>query len=87
MYTNVTISLVDSLNGFEMDIEHLDGHKVSTKSVIFSCTKGFEVYLTLKNQMCLWCWHYSEKGNHFVEINFMYPCMYVFIVRMEVCVR
>lgn len=28
LYTNVTISLVDALNGFEMDIEHLDGHKV-----------------------------------------------------------
>ena len=30
LYTNVTIGLVDALNGFEMDIEHLDGHKVST---------------------------------------------------------
>uniref|UniRef100_A0A1I7X9S2 DnaJ homolog dnj-20 n=1 Tax=Heterorhabditis bacteriophora TaxID=37862 RepID=A0A1I7X9S2_HETBA len=28
LYTNVTISLQDALNGFEMDIEHLDGHKV-----------------------------------------------------------
>jgi len=28
LYTNVTISLVDALQGFEMDIEHLDGHKV-----------------------------------------------------------
>jgi len=28
LYTNVTISLVDALSGFEMDIEHLDGHKV-----------------------------------------------------------
>lgn len=28
LYTNVTIGLVDALNGFEMDIEHLDGHKV-----------------------------------------------------------
>lgn len=28
LYTNITISLVDALNGFEMDIEHLDGHKV-----------------------------------------------------------
>ena len=28
LYTNVTISLVDALRGFEMDIEHLDGHKV-----------------------------------------------------------
>ena len=27
LYTNVTVSLVDALNGFEMDIEHLDGHK------------------------------------------------------------
>jgi len=28
LYTNITISLVDALSGFEMDIEHLDGHKV-----------------------------------------------------------
>ena len=29
LYTNVTISLVDALIGFEMEIPHLDGHKVS----------------------------------------------------------
>ena len=28
LYTNVTLSLPDALSGFEMDIEHLDGHKV-----------------------------------------------------------
>ena len=28
LYTNVTISLQQALTGFEMDIEHLDGHKV-----------------------------------------------------------
>uniref|UniRef100_A0A673XYR4 DnaJ homolog subfamily B member 11 n=1 Tax=Salmo trutta TaxID=8032 RepID=A0A673XYR4_SALTR len=28
LYTNVTISLVEALVGFEMDIIHLDGHKV-----------------------------------------------------------
>jgi len=28
LYTNVTLSLPDALGGFEMDIEHLDGHKV-----------------------------------------------------------
>lgn len=28
LYTNVTISLVDALIGFEMDIPHLDGHSV-----------------------------------------------------------
>lgn len=28
LYCNVTISLVDALSGFEMEIEHLDGHKV-----------------------------------------------------------
>lgn len=28
LYTNVTISLVEALTGFEMDITHLDGHKV-----------------------------------------------------------
>ncbi|XP_054014551.1 dnaJ homolog shv [Hylaeus anthracinus] len=29
LYTNVTISMQDALIGFKMDIEHLDGHKVS----------------------------------------------------------
>lgn len=28
LYTNLTISLDQALNGFKMDIEHLDGHKV-----------------------------------------------------------
>ncbi|XP_040567415.1 dnaJ homolog shv [Lepeophtheirus salmonis] len=28
LYTNLTISLVDALKGFETEIEHLDGHKV-----------------------------------------------------------
>ena len=29
LYTNLTISLRDALVGFETDIVHLDGHKVS----------------------------------------------------------
>ena len=28
LYTNVTISLQEALNGFDMEIEHLDKHKV-----------------------------------------------------------
>jgi len=28
LYTNITISLVDALTGFDMEITHLDGHKV-----------------------------------------------------------
>lgn len=28
LYTNVTLSLVDALNGFDLMIDHLDGHKV-----------------------------------------------------------
>ena len=34
LYTNVTISLVEALVGFEMDITHLDGHKVRCKNVL-----------------------------------------------------
>lgn len=29
LYTNVTLSLQDALTGFEMEITHLDGHKVA----------------------------------------------------------
>ena len=29
MYTNITISLEDALTGFDLTIEHLDGHKVN----------------------------------------------------------
>ena len=28
LYTNITVTLRDALVGFEMDITHLDGHKV-----------------------------------------------------------
>ncbi|KAF1763746.1 hypothetical protein GCK72_003691 [Caenorhabditis remanei] len=31
LYTNVTISLQDALNGFEMEIQHLDGHIVKVQ--------------------------------------------------------
>ena len=36
LYTNVTVSLVDALNGFEMDLEHLDGHKVGAIQIYIS---------------------------------------------------
>ncbi len=31
LYTNITISLQDALTGFDMTIEHLDGHKVQVQ--------------------------------------------------------
>ena len=34
LYTNVTVALVDALNGFEMDVDHLDGHKVEVGLVL-----------------------------------------------------
>jgi len=36
LYTNVTISLVEALIGFEMDILHLDAHKVLYMLCIFT---------------------------------------------------
>lgn len=37
LYTNVTISLVEALVGFDMDIVHLDGHKVKVmKSLLIN---------------------------------------------------
>ncbi|OZC07681.1 hypothetical protein X798_05317 [Onchocerca flexuosa] len=33
LYTNVTISLEDALNGFKMEITHLDGHKVTREKI------------------------------------------------------
>jgi hypothetical protein len=44
LYTNVTISLLDALIGFEMKIEHLDGHLVTVtrdKVIIFMLVSGF----------------------------------------------
>lgn len=47
MYTNVTISLVEALTGFEMDIAHLDGHKVRPRVLCVSqihlqlCAEGW----------------------------------------------
>ena len=40
LYTNVTVSLQDALTGFEMDLTHLDGHKVRDN----------------RNQLLLVCW-------------------------------
>lgn len=34
LYTNVTVTLLDALNGFEMDILHLDGHKVQRPVIL-----------------------------------------------------
>jgi len=38
LYTNVTISLVEALTGFEMDVAHLDGHKV--RQQFSRCVQG-----------------------------------------------
>lgn len=45
LYTNVTISLVESLVGFDMDITHLDGHKVSKLVLLKVCP--FKAFLWL----------------------------------------
>ena len=58
----MTIALVDALNGFEMDIEHLDGHKVTlslftTQDGAFNiadpCSMGLCV--TNEHSLCLAC--------------------------------
>lgn len=38
LYTNITISLVEALVGFEMDVVHLDGHKVPDEAVLVQLT-------------------------------------------------
>ena len=42
LYTNVTVSLQDALIGFEMDITHLDGHKVrdNRNQLLLVCVWG-----------------------------------------------
>ena len=40
LYTNVTITLQDALNGFEMDIPHLDGHQVCHNTLFSMYTKN-----------------------------------------------
>ena len=42
----MTIALVDALNGFEMDIEHLDGHKV-TLSLFTTQDGAFNINLLI----------------------------------------
>lgn len=42
LYTNVTISLLDALLGFEMNIVHLDGHEVI--SLIFAYQAKFNYF-------------------------------------------
>lgn len=44
LYTNVTISLVEALVGFEMDIVHLDGHKVMWCPVSLLGLNDFVIY-------------------------------------------
>lgn len=53
LYTNVTISLVEALVGFEMDIVHLDGHKVLNRLVYFYRTIIRAVFLKLQ-QRVMW---------------------------------
>ena len=41
MYTNITITLEDALNGFEIELEHLDKHivKISRESITWPGAK------------------------------------------------
>ena len=41
LYTNITVSLRDAMVGFEMDIVHLDSHKVCTINILCIC---YQVY-------------------------------------------
>jgi len=49
LYTNVTITLLDALNGFEMDIDHLDGHKVR----LVNTWRQIYQYLELCSSECM----------------------------------
>ncbi|KAF2983219.1 hypothetical protein EK904_000386 [Melospiza melodia maxima] len=47
LYTNVTISLVEALTGFEMDIAHLDGHKANEGCLTSMLSQQQRVVLVL----------------------------------------
>lgn len=61
LYTNVTISLVESLVGFDMDITHLDGHKVNKPVLLLP--------------PCGWFWDYVFGFSFYLENLFLWLAM------------
>lgn len=70
LYTNVTISLYEALSGFEMEIKHLDGHKV--KVIEFY----YKSYIDNHKQVFFVGFYFHL---HFIKISFLFFLLFLIL--------